>query len=80
MSSRVRGRQSSSQRAICRSIHSRGGSGRMILPAVHLSVISSADTSLNSTAESAALIACCAAADRRSGSEANQIRVQVSSR
>ena len=52
----------------------------MILPAVHLSVISSADTSLNSTAESAASIACCAAADRRSGSEANQIRVQVSSR
>ena len=45
-----------------------------------LSVISSADTSLNSTAESAASIACCAAADRRSGSEANQIRVQVSSR
>ena len=62
---------------ICRSTHWRGGSGRVILPAFHLSVISSADTSLSRSAESGASIACCAVADRRFGSAANQIRVQV---
>ena len=47
MSSRLRLRQSSPQCEICRSTHWRGRSGRVILPAFHLSVVSSADTSLS---------------------------------
>ena len=55
MSSRVRLRQSRSHWATCCSIHCRGGSGRAILPDVHLRVISNADTSLNRTAVITAL-------------------------
>ena len=80
MSARVRLRQSRFQSAICRSTHSRGGSGKMILPAVHLSAISSADTSLNRRRSRVRQSPPCAVADRRSGSAANHISVQVSSR
>ena len=61
------------QRAICCSIQCRGGSGRTILPAFHLRTISTAETSLTGTAESAASIASVAIAESRSGSVHNQM-------
>ena len=73
MAVRFRLRQSSLQRAICCSIQCRGGSGRTILPAFHLRTISTAETSLTGSAESAASIASVAIAESRSGSVHNQM-------